>query len=118
MPYHDVSPIKLYGESIAQDSTQHLFIPPDALAIQLDVFEGPLDVLLFLIKQQRFYIDDLPIAQLTQQYLAYLQTMQQLHIDIAAEYLVMATHLIHLKSQLLLPSPALQAEAQEDPEVF
>ena len=84
--------------------------------VKLEVFEGPLDLLLYLIKKEELNITDIPIAKITDQYLEYLELMQLLDLDIAGEFLVMAATLMHIKSQMLLPSgQANQEEAEEDP---
>ncbi len=92
---------------------QDLYIPPDALEVFLETFEGPLDLLLYLIKRQNLNILDVPIADITRQYMDYLALMQELRLELAAEYLVMAAMLAEIKSRLLLPHPTL-GEAQED----
>ena len=92
-----------------------LYIPPDALEVLLDTFEGPLDLLLYLIRRQNLDIVNIPIAEITQQYVAYIQLMGVLNLDMAAEYLVMAALLAEIKSRMLLPrSPIVEAE-EEDP---
>jgi len=101
------------GEPLA-DLPQDLYIPPRALQIFLESFSGPLDLLLYLIKKQNIDILDIPIAKITAQYVEYIEMMQQLHLDLAAEYLVMAATLAEIKSKLLLPKPALETE-EEDP---
>lgn len=83
-----------------------LFIPPEALAVVLEAFEGPLDLLLYLIRRHKMDILELQVHEITCQYLAYIDMMQQLHIDLAAEYLLMAALLTEIKSRLLLPKPA------------
>jgi segregation and condensation protein A len=93
---------------------QDLYIPPDALEVFLDAFEGPLDLLLYLIKRQNLDILDIPIAQITQQYMEYVDLMKDLRLELAAEYLVMAAVLAEIKSRMLLPRPAAAAE-EEDP---
>jgi segregation and condensation protein A len=93
-----------------------LYIPPDALAVFLERFEGPLDLLLYLIRRQNFDILDIPIAQITAQYMHYVETMQAAKLDLAAEYLLMAAMLAEIKSRLLLPRQAsVDAEDDEDP---
>lgn len=93
-----------------------LYIPPDALEIFIDAFEGPLDLLLYLIKKQNLDILSLPIAPITQQYIEYINLMQSLRIEIAAEYLVMAATLAEIKSRLLLPkTPTEEATEEGDP---
>lgn len=92
-----------------------LYIPPDALAVFLDAFEGPLDLLLYLIRKQNLDILDIPVAEITRQYVTYIELMQVLNIDLAAEYLLMAALLAEIKSRLLLPKPATAHEDEEDP---
>ncbi|HWP43226.1 MAG TPA: segregation/condensation protein A, partial [Blastocatellia bacterium] len=88
---------------------------PDQYRVKLEAFEGPLDLLLYLIRREEVSIYDIPIARITEQYLSYLQAMQELDIAVAGEFLVMAATLIHIKSQMLLPrDPDLAPEA-EDP---
>jgi segregation and condensation protein A len=92
-----------------------LYIPPYALEVILDAFEGPLDLLLYLIKRQNIDILNIPIAKITQQYMQYIEVMQELQLELAAEYLVMAAMLAEIKSRMLLPRPAAQDEEGEDP---
>jgi len=94
---------------------QDLYIPPDALEVFLDAFEGPLDLLLYLIKRQNLDILDIPIAEITDQYMEYVELMKDLRLDLAAEYLVMAAMLAEIKSRMLLPRPAESGEDEEDP---
>ena len=93
---------------------QDLYIPPDALEVILEAFEGPLDLLLYLIKRQNLDILDVPIADITQQYMTYIDMMQTLKIEIAAEYLLMAAMLAEIKSRMLLPRPS-EKEEEDDP---
>ncbi len=93
---------------------QDLYIPPDALEIFLDAFEGPLDLLLYLIKRQNLDILTLPIAKITQQYIEYIGLMSDLRLELAAEYLVMAAMLAEIKSRMLLPRPIEEGE-EDDP---
>ena len=92
-----------------------LYIPPDALEVFLDLFEGPLDLLLYLIRRQNLDIVNIPIAQITQQYIAYIQLMGALNLELAAEYLVMAALLAEIKSRMLLPRQSSQEDEEEDP---
>ncbi len=92
-----------------------LYIPPDALEVLLDTFEGPLDLLLYLIRRQNMDIINIPIAQITQQYIAYIQLMGLLNLDMAAEYLLMAALLAEIKSRMLLPRQTEIAAEEEDP---
>ena len=92
-----------------------LYIPPDALEIFLDAFEGPLDLLLYLIKRQNLDILDIPIAAITAQYIEYVELMTELRLELAAEYLVMAAMLAEIKSRMLLPRVQAAEEEGEDP---
>ena len=87
-----------------------------AYQVKLPIFEGPLDLLLHLIKQEQMNIYDIPIARITEQYLEYLQAMQELDLEVAGEFLVMAATLVHLKSQMLLPPEARPEETPEEPD--
>ena len=103
----------LRGEAMVE-KPQDLFIPPDALEIILEMFEGPLDLLLYLIRKQKFDILDLPIAPITTQYMTYVELMKDIKLELAAEYLVMASILAEIKSRLLLPKQAVE-EDEGDP---
>jgi len=106
---------KLYGEPLSH-FPHDLYIPPDALEIVLEAFEGPLDLLLYLIRRQNFNIFDIPMAELTRQYLAYVEEIRSTHLELAAEYLLMAAMLIDIKSRMLLPVKRSESgEAQADP---
>ncbi len=94
---------------------EDLYIPPDALEVFLDLFEGPLDLLLYLIKRQNLDILNIPIAQITHQYISYIQIMGQLNLELAAEYLVMAALLAEIKSRMLLPRQSGDEEEEDDP---
>jgi segregation and condensation protein A len=102
------------GEPLTQ-LPMDLYIPPHALEVILDAFEGPLDLLLYLIKRQNIDILNIPIAKITQQYMNYIEVMQELQLELAAEYLVMAAMLAEIKSRMLLPRPSEQAADEEDP---
>jgi segregation and condensation protein A len=106
---------RLYGEPVLK-LPNDLYIPPDALEIFLDAFEGPLDLLLYLIRKQNFNILDIPMAQVTLQYLSYVEEIRKTNLELAAEYLLMAAMLIEIKSRMLLPQRPhdLDVEA-EDP---
>lgn len=91
-----------------------LYIPPDALEVFLEAFEGPLDLLLYLIKRQNIDILDIPIADITAQYMRYIELMQELQLELAGEYLLMAAMLAEIKSRMLLPRPG-EDEDEEDP---
>ncbi len=92
-----------------------LYIPPEALQVFLEQFEGPLDLLLYLIRKQNIDILDIPVAAITQQYMTYIELMHAFELDLAAEYLVMAATLAEIKSRLLLPRPQADEEEGEDP---
>nr|WP_173055611.1 ScpA family protein [Candidatus Nitrotoga sp. AM1P] len=95
-----------------------LYIPPDALEIVLETFQGPLDLLLYLIRKHNLDVLDIPMAQLTQQYMVYIEIMQRNRLELAAEYLLMAAVLIEIKSRMLLPRPSKFVDAgEEDPRV-
>ena len=103
---------RLYGaplESLPQD----LFIPPDALEIYLESFEGPLDLLLYLIRKQNFNIFDIPMAEVTRQYLTYIDQVRERDLELASDYLLMAALLIDIKSRMLLP--VKRADGEEEP---
>ena len=93
---------------------QDLYIPPDALQVFLEAFEGPLDLLLYLIKRQNIDILNIPVAEITKQYMDYIALMEQLELELAAEYLVMASMLAEIKSRMLLPRPA-DVDDEDDP---
>ncbi|MBC3874364.1 segregation and condensation protein A [Undibacterium flavidum] len=106
---------KLYGEPLFK-LPNDLYIPPDALEIFLEAFEGPLDLLLYLIRKQNFNILDIPMAQVTQQYLLYVDQIRKHNLELAAEYLLMAAMLIEIKSRMLVPSnKAQEGEEADDP---
>ncbi|WP_051940557.1 segregation and condensation protein A [Stenoxybacter acetivorans] len=104
----------VFGQPVA-DVPQDLFIPPDALQVVLIGFEGPLDLLLYLIRKQNLNVLDIPMIQITQQYLAYINEMHERELDLTAEYLLMAAILIEIKSRLLLPKPPIIEEETDDP---
>jgi segregation and condensation protein A len=106
---------RVYGEAF-NDLPFDLYIPPDALEVFLDSFEGPLDLLLYLIRKQNINVLDIPMAELTRQYLGYVEMMRRTQLELAAEYLLMAAVLIEIKSRLLLPKPPAAPGAEaEDP---
>ena len=100
---------------VMQEWPQDLFIPPDALEVVLDSFEGPLDLLLYLIRKQNLDILNIPVADITRQYMGYVELMRAANLDLAAEYLVMAALLGEIKSRMLLPKPKTEEEDEEDP---
>ena len=110
-----VAVARLYGEPLFA-VPQDLYIPPDALEVFLEAFEGPLDLLLYLIRKQNFNILDIPMAALTRQYLSYVEEIRSRNLELAAEYLLMAAMLIEIKSRTLLPPKrAPEGEEPEDP---
>jgi segregation and condensation protein A len=94
---------------------QDLYIPPDALEVFLDTFEGPLDLLLYLIRKANLDILDIPMARLTEQYIQYVEVMRTKNLELAAEYLVMAAMLMEIKSRMLLPKPPSAGADEDDP---
>ena len=104
---------RIKGEPMT-DLPADLFIPPDALSIILDEFEGPLDLLLYLIRRHSLDILNIPMADLTRQYMTYVEAMREGQLELAAEYLLMAALLIEIKSRMLLPRPPRQDEAEPD----
>lgn len=102
------------GEALIE-KPEDLFIPPDALEVILETFEGPLDLLLYLIRKQKFDITTLPIADVTKQYMEYVDAMMSLKLELAAEYLLMAAILAEIKSRLLLPKRSDDSDEEEDP---
>ncbi len=105
---------KLYGEPLIE-LPRDLYIPPDALEVVLEAFQGPLDLLLYLIRKENLNILDIPMAPLTRQYLEYVDAMRVRNLELAAEYLVMAAILMAIKSRMLLPRPPSQEAEEEDP---
>ncbi|HMJ49922.1 MAG TPA: segregation/condensation protein A [Burkholderiales bacterium] len=105
---------RVYGEPVLE-VPQDLYIPPDALEVFLDTFEGPLDLLLYLIRKNNLNVLDIPMAELTHQYMTYVDMMRANQLELAAEYLLMAALLIEIKSRMLLPSPPQAQEEQADP---
>lgn len=112
---HGVRQAKVYGELLAE-LPKDLYIPPEALEVFLDAFEGPLDLLLYLIRRANLDILDIPMAPLTAQYLEYVEAMRAHNLELAAEYLLMAAILLEIKSRMLLPQPKkTDGEQVEDP---
>ncbi|TXT27423.1 MAG: segregation and condensation protein A [Gallionellaceae bacterium] len=107
---------RIHGEPLLE-LPQDLYIPPDALEVVLEAFQGPLDLLLYLIRKHNLDVLDIPMAQLTQQYMSYIEMMQNKRMELAAEYLLMAAVLIEIKSRMLLPRPPRTGEEEnaEDP---
>lgn len=104
----------VYGEAVV-DVPQDLYIPPDALEVILDAFEGPLDLLLYLIRKQNIDILDIPVAEITKQYMTYVELMRATKLELAAEYLLMAAMLAEIKSRMLLPRQNIAEDEEEDP---
>ena len=113
-PQQTPTPLAVVQGQPVIELPQDLYIPPDALEVFLETFEGPLDLLLYLIRKQNLDILDIPIAQITRQYIAYIELMQVAKLELAAEYLVMAAVLAEIKSRMLLPRPE-EEENEEDP---
>lgn len=112
--YQETMRAVVMGE-VMNEWPQDLFIPPDALEVVLDSFEGPLDLLLYLIRKQNLDILNIPVADITKQYMGYVELMRAANLDLAAEYLVMAALLGEIKSRMLLPKPKSELEDEEDP---
>ena len=113
--FDTVAVARLYGEPLFAMPTD-LYIPPDALEVFLEAFEGPLDLLLYLIRKQNFNILDIPMASVTRQYLAYVEQIRKTNLELASEYLLMAAMLIEIKSRMLLPpKKSLDGAEAEDP---
>jgi segregation and condensation protein A len=113
LPVDGVAVARLYGEPLFA-MPQDLYIPPDALEVFLEAFEGPLDLLLYLIRRQNFNILDIPMADVTRQYLNYVDQIRSRNLELAAEYLMMAAMLIEIKSRMLLP--ARRSDDGKEPE--
>ncbi len=111
----NIAVARLYGEPLFSMPTD-LYIPPDALQLFLEAFEGPLDLLLYLIRKQNFNILDIPMASVTRQYLAYVEQIRKTNLELASDYLLMAAMLIEIKSRMLLPpKKSLDGAEPEDP---
>ncbi|OFE12011.1 rifampin ADP-ribosyl transferase [Pseudohongiella acticola] len=113
-PQHEMPFAYVAGKAITQ-LPQDLYIPPDALEVFLEAFEGPLDLLLYLIKRQNIDILDIDVALITEQYMAYVDLMESHQFELAAEYLVMAAMLAEIKSRMLLPRSTQEEDDEEDP---
>ncbi len=114
-PQQQEMPLALVRGLPVLEIPQDLYIPPDALEVILESFEGPLDLLLYLIRRQNLDILDIPVAEITRQYMGYIDAMAELRWELAAEYLVMAAILAEIKSRLLLPRPPSEEGSEEDP---
>ena len=108
-------PFAFVAGKAVTDLPKDLYIPPDALEVFLEAFEGPLDLLLYLIKRQNVDILDINVAEITEQYIAYVELMEASQFELAAEYLVMAAMLAEIKSRMLLPRQQEEGEEEEDP---
>ena len=102
------------GEPLTE-MPRDLYIPPDALQVFLEAFEGPLDLLLYLIRRQNLDILDIPLAEITRQYMQYIEVMQELQLELAGEYMLMAATLAEIKSRMLLPRPQSDGAEEDDP---
>lgn len=119
MPVMEETPVaeaiaRVRGEAFIK-LPEDLYIPPEALEVFLEAFEGPLDLLLYLIRKQNLDILDIPMAEITRQYMSYIDLMQEMRLELAAEYLLMAAMLAEIKSRMLLPRPAESEKEEEDP---
>jgi len=110
-----VLPVAMIRGAPLTELPKDLYIPPDALEVFLDAFEGPLDLLLYLIRRRNLDVLDIPIAEITRQYMEYVEIMKGLRLELAAEYLVMAAMLAEIKSRMLLPRPKTEEGEEEDP---
>ena len=108
-------PLALVEGKPLKDMPEDLYIPPDALSVILEAFEGPLDLLLYLIRRQNMDILMIDVFEITRQYMHYIETAAAMKFELAAEYLVMAAMLAEIKSRMLLPKPASEDEHEEDP---
>jgi segregation and condensation protein A len=115
VPQQQEMPLAMVRGQPVLQMPQDLYIPPDALEVILEAFEGPLDLLLYLIRRQNLDILDIPIAEITRQYIDYIDLMQDMRLELAAEYLVMAAILAEIKSRLLLPRPPQAESVEGDP---
>jgi len=114
-PIQGELPFAIVDGKAVTEVPQDLYIPPDAMEVFLDRFEGPLDLLLYLIRKQNMDILDIQVAEITKQYIGYIELMSLAKLDLAAEYLVMAAILAEIKSRMMLPRPANDEEDEEDP---
>ena len=110
-----ISPLAIVEGAPFQELPEDLYIPPDALKVFLEAFEGPLDLLLYLIRRQNLDILNIPIAEITKQYISYIEVMNGMQLELAAEYLVMAAMLAEIKSRMLLPRQSDEEDEEDDP---
>jgi segregation and condensation protein A len=115
IPTQEELPLAIVQGQALASLPKDLYIPPDALEVFLESFEGPLDLLLYLIRKENLDILDIPIAEITRQYTDYIELIQGMRLELAGEYLVMSAMLAEIKSRLLLPRPAGEEEDEEDP---
>ncbi|HKQ80969.1 MAG TPA: ScpA family protein [Steroidobacteraceae bacterium] len=116
VPQQSEMPFAIVEGEPVTELPRDLYIPPDALQVFLEAFEGPLDLLLYLIRKQNLDILDIPIAEITKQYMGYIDVMQELQLELAGEYLLMAAMLAEIKSRMLLPRPpSADGQEEEDP---
>ena len=114
-PQQDEMPFAIVDGEPVTVMPRDLYIPPQALEVFLEAFEGPLDLLLYLIRRQNLDVLDIPIADITRQYMEYIQLMQELDLELAGEYLLMAAMLAEIKSRMLLPRSQFDGEEEDDP---
>ncbi len=114
-PQQEELPIAIVRGTAVTELPRDLYIPPDALEVILEAFEGPLDLLLYLIRKQNLDILDIPIADITRQYMEYVELMTEVRLELAGEYLVMAAMLAEIKSRMLLPRPQEEEGDEDDP---
>jgi segregation and condensation protein A len=114
-PMQGEMPFAMVNGEPMSELPRDLYIPPQALEVFLEAFEGPLDLLLYLIRRQNLDILDIPLAEITRQYMQYIELMQDLQLELAGEYLVMAATLAEIKSRMLLPRPKLDEDSELDP---
>jgi len=114
-PTQDEMPFAIVQGKAFTDLPKDLYIPPDALEVILEAFEGPLDLLLYLIRRQNLDILEVDVSEITKQYVSYVEVMKAIHFELAAEYLVMAAMLAEIKSRMLLPRSKEEEEEEEDP---
>jgi segregation and condensation protein A len=115
IPTQEELPLAIVQGQALASFPKDLYIPPDALEVILEAFEGPLDLLLYLIRKENLDILDIPIAEITRQYTDYIEIMHNMRLELAGEYLVMSAMLAEIKSRLLLPRPAGDEDDEEDP---
>ena len=115
LPAQQEMPFAIVHGAVITELPRDLYIPPDALEVFIEAFEGPLDLLLYLIRRQNLDVLNIPIAEITRQYVEYVELMQELRLELAGEYLVMAATLAEIKSRLLLPRPPAEEDEEEDP---